>query len=181
MVSKDRFQSSILLKFHSLNSVCLLSFSVGEIVTQDEADRRGQLYDINNHSSLFTVSSDHTVDADRKGNLLRYLNHSYNPNVEQRQVTVNGDHRLGFFANTDIEPQTELCFNYGDCFSVLTKNGKTVLKSSRAVAWMESSPEKADGKKSKKAPPKKKRPRISNGKSDKNKSKEEDVDMDESG
>ncbi|KAL7581353.1 hypothetical protein ACA910_006109 [Epithemia clementina (nom. ined.)] len=107
---------------------------VGEMISQEEADRRGQLYDIRNHSSLFMLTADVALDADRKGNLMRYINHSATPNTTPRTITVNGDNRIGFFALQDIEAQTELTFNYGYNFSV---NNDFVLKAAKAVPWME--------------------------------------------
>ena len=107
---------------------------VGEMISQEEADRRGQLYDIRNHSSLFMLTADVALDAERKGNLMRYINHSATPNTTPRTVTVNGDNRIGFYALQDIEAQTELTFNYGYNFSV---NNDFVLKAAKAVPWME--------------------------------------------
>ena len=107
---------------------------VGEMISQEEADRRGQLYDIRNHSSLFMLTADVALDADRKGNVMRYINHSSTPNTTPRTITVNGDNRIGFFALQDIEAQTELTFNYGYNFSV---NNDFVLKAAKAVPWMD--------------------------------------------
>lgn len=48
------------------------------------------------------------VDATRKGNKARYVNHSSNPNIEPKMVHVNGDMRIGFFAKHDIDAQSEV-------------------------------------------------------------------------
>lgn len=107
---------------------------VGEMISQEEADRRGQLYDIQNHSSLFMLTTDIALDADRKGNLLRYLNHSSTPNAIPRTVCVDGDNRIAFFACRDIPAQTELTFDYGYNLSV---DNEFVLMSGKAVPWMD--------------------------------------------
>ena len=81
---------------------------LGELIDQNEAERRGEKYDKNNQTYIFDMSTDYAVDALRKGNKTRFINHSDSPNIGPKMKVVNGDYRIGFFALKDIPAQTEV-------------------------------------------------------------------------
>ena len=85
---------------------------VGEVVSQNEADRRGKAYDRQNMSFLFNLNDDCVIDACIKGNKLKFANHDDDANCQSRGIIVDGEHRLGIYAKRDIKAGSELFYNY---------------------------------------------------------------------
>ncbi|XP_058804908.1 histone-lysine N-methyltransferase NSD2-like isoform X2 [Phymastichus coffea] len=87
---------------------------VGEII--DEAEYRLRLQQKqerkNDNYYFLTIDNNRMIDAEPKGNLSRFMNHSCLPNSETQKWTVNGDTRIGLFALRDIQAGEELTFNY---------------------------------------------------------------------
>lgn len=74
----------------------------GELITSEEADRRGGKY-------LFEINSKWNLDGKERGNIARYINHSCRPNCE---TDVIGK-RVKIYAKRAIRPGEELTYNYG--------------------------------------------------------------------
>uniref|UniRef100_A0A8C3UQL6 Suppressor of variegation 3-9 homolog 1 n=1 Tax=Catharus ustulatus TaxID=91951 RepID=A0A8C3UQL6_CATUS len=112
---------------------------VGEIITSEEAERRGQVYDRQGATYLFDldyVEDVYTVDAAHYGNISHFVNHSCDPNLQVYNVFIeNLDQRLpriALFATRPIRAGEELTFDYN-----MHGNGPTcVCLSVQCHTWM---------------------------------------------
>lgn len=78
---------------------------VGEIINQRECDRRFKTTEQTETNFYFmSLDKDVYIDAGEYGNDARFINHSCDPNAETEKWTVQGQHRIGIFANQDIMP-----------------------------------------------------------------------------
>uniref|UniRef100_A0A182WVR1 Histone-lysine N-methyltransferase n=1 Tax=Anopheles quadriannulatus TaxID=34691 RepID=A0A182WVR1_ANOQN len=93
----------------------------GEVISYDEAEKRGREYDAVGRTYLFDLDfngtdNPYTLDAARYGNVTRFFNHSCDPNCGIWSVWIDCLDpylpRLAFFAQRRIEIGEELTFNY---------------------------------------------------------------------
>lgn len=94
---------------------------VGEVITFEEAEKRGREYDANGLTYLFdldfnSVENPFVVDAANLGNISHFINHSCDPNLGVWAVWADcldpNLPMLALFATCDIDAGEELCFDY---------------------------------------------------------------------
>jgi hypothetical protein len=90
----------------------------GEIITKEEAERRGAVYELQKLSYLFSLNAAQEVDSTYFGNKVRFINHAAEKtaNLYPRIITVNTVHRIALYASRDIDAGQELLFDYGPKF-----------------------------------------------------------------
>ncbi|XP_025264550.1 histone-lysine N-methyltransferase SUV39H2 isoform X2 [Camponotus floridanus] len=96
---------------------------VGEVISNEEAERRGKQYDATGRTYLFDLDYNetdgqcpYTVDAAMYGNISHFINHSCDPNLAVYAIWINcldpNLPNLALFAIKDIKQNEELTFDY---------------------------------------------------------------------
>ncbi|XP_052746878.1 histone-lysine N-methyltransferase Su(var)3-9 [Bicyclus anynana] len=94
---------------------------VGEVITMEESERRGQEYDASGLTYLFDLDfnscdSIYTIDAFNFGNVAHFINHSCDPNTGVWAVWADcldpNLPMLALFAKRDIQAGEQICFDY---------------------------------------------------------------------
>eukprot|EP01135_Chromosphaera_perkinsii_P002939 Nk52_evm50s230 gene=Nk52_evmTU50s230 len=86
----------------------------GDVMNKSQFLGRVREYDNEGrtHYYFMNLHKDLIIDATRRGNNSRYLNHSCDPNCVTQKWHVNGEIRIGLFAKKDIKCGEELTFDY---------------------------------------------------------------------
>ncbi|PYH95101.1 histone-lysine N-methyltransferase ash1, partial [Aspergillus ellipticus CBS 707.79] len=100
---------------HAFTSNQMILEYIGEIVTKDEClDRMGNAYKSDKVGDFYLLAIDRNfvIDATKRGSLARFVNHSCQPNCRVESWIVGQEPRLALFANSRIEVNEELTFDY---------------------------------------------------------------------
>lgn len=85
----------------------------GEIITSEEANRRGGKY-------LFELNDKYTIDGKGRENISRYINHSCKPNCYPE--LSEDETKIHIYAKKKISPNEEITYDYGkDYFKRIIK------------------------------------------------------------
>jgi uncharacterized protein len=81
----------------------------GQLITDKEADRRySRVHEHSPHTMLFSVAGGWVIDATRRGNSARWINHSCAPNCDIEEE----ERRVFIEARRVIRPEEELTYDY---------------------------------------------------------------------
>ena len=81
----------------------------GKLITDKEADRRySRVHEHSPHTMLFSLEGGWVIDATRRGNSARWINHSCVPNCD---IEEEG-RRIFIESRRDIHPGDELTYDY---------------------------------------------------------------------
>ena len=81
----------------------------GKLITDKEADRRySRMHEHSPHTMLFSLEGGWVIDATRRGNSARWINHSCAPNCD---IEEEG-RRIFIESRRDIQPGDELTYDY---------------------------------------------------------------------
>ncbi|VVC37627.1 Post-SET domain,AT hook, DNA-binding motif,AWS domain,SET domain,SRI, Set2 Rpb1 interacting [Cinara cedri] len=85
---------------------------MGEVIGQHEMINRMKTKLYLNNNYMVQLQHDEIIDATRKGNITRFINHSCNPNCVAEKWNVLGESRMGFFCNRSVKTGEEITFDY---------------------------------------------------------------------
>ncbi|KAI8820950.1 uncharacterized protein EV422DRAFT_496080 [Fimicolochytrium jonesii] len=87
---------------------------VGEIVRHKVADLREKVYERQGMGSsyLFRIDGVNVVDATKRGNMARFINHNCQPNCSAKIITVASKKRIIIYAHRAINPGEEITYDY---------------------------------------------------------------------
>ncbi|KNC98643.1 uncharacterized protein SPPG_06324 [Spizellomyces punctatus DAOM BR117] len=86
----------------------------GEVITGAMFKKRIQEYDKQGrkHFYFMSLKANEFIDASKKGNMSRFMNHSCSPNCALHKWVVGSNWRIGIFALRDLDVGEELSFDY---------------------------------------------------------------------
>lgn len=85
----------------------------GEVISRETFKQRMREYQGERHFYFMTLTNKLIIDASRKSQATRFLNHSCDPNSETQKWNAGGEPRVGIYAIRDIVKGEELTFDYG--------------------------------------------------------------------
>lgn len=90
----------------------------GEIITKNEAERRGAVYEHQKLSYLFSLNNKQEIDSTLFGNKIRFINHAdgKKANLYPRIIMVNTVFRIALYGSRKLKAGQELMFDYGPFF-----------------------------------------------------------------
>ena len=87
---------------------------IGEVIRSSVANEREKRYEAAGIGSsyFFKINEDYVIDATKKGNSARFINHSCAPNCYAKVINVGFKKKIVFNAKRDIKATEEITYDY---------------------------------------------------------------------
>ncbi|KAJ2711692.1 histone methyltransferase set1 [Coemansia spiralis] len=87
---------------------------IGECIRSQLADLREEQYEREGIGSsyLFRIDDEIVIDATKRGNVARFINHCCEPNCTARPIVASGTKRIVIYASHDIQVGEEVTYDY---------------------------------------------------------------------
>lgn len=87
---------------------------IGQKIRSLVADEREKAYERRGIGSsyLFRIDEQSVIDATRRGNFARFINHSCQPNCYAKVLTIEGEKRIVIYSRTIINKGEEITYDY---------------------------------------------------------------------
>lgn len=85
----------------------------GEVISKETFEKRRKMYRGEKHFYFMTLTGKLVIDASRKSQFTRFVNHCCEPNAETQKWNAGGEPRVGIFAKRQILKGEEITFDYG--------------------------------------------------------------------
>lgn len=87
---------------------------IGAVIRRSIADVREQVYEDEGlgDNYLFRIDSDFVIDATRRGGPARFINHSCDPNLIAKIISIGDNHHIVFYSKRRVEKYQELTYDY---------------------------------------------------------------------
>ncbi|CDF33129.1 unnamed protein product [Chondrus crispus] len=87
---------------------------IGEIIRGSVANLRQEKYTRRGmgDSYLFRLSNGMVLDATHKGCIARFINHSCDPNITAKIISIDGEDKIVFYSKRNIKKGEELTYDY---------------------------------------------------------------------
>lgn len=87
---------------------------IGQTIRSLVAEEREKAYERRGIGSsyLFRIDLHHVIDATKRGNFARFINHSCQPNCYAKVLTIEGEKRIVIYSRTIIKKGEEITYDY---------------------------------------------------------------------
>lgn len=87
---------------------------VGTVIRRSIADVREKEYQREGvgDSYMFRINTEMVIDATRRGGISRFINHSCDPNLTAKVISIGGENHIVFYSKKDIRKHAELTYDY---------------------------------------------------------------------